>query len=1456
MKTRIIALIAGLLAVLPTTSVWAATGYANLTVRVSPEGAGKVCVSTSKTQPNVASYKENEMTLVGSGNISSFLGMTFPASITLYAWVNYDSEAYQFLGWSEKEGGSIISTTIPKKHTISSSNTTSPGDGFVLYANFKCLKTDPFSVKFVPAVHGSYTANAARISDETESETQEMPYQVSFSATPDKPYEVDTWYAIDADGNETTFGAGQKTVSKTFMAKATVGVRFKARPIVTLTCIDASGNYSVTATGDAVDGTTDSFYNQVKVTLQSDNPNFYSWTVNGKEVFDNPYVVTVTADTTASATFLTADMVAEVTAFDGLVAALANDVKKKVTIPAGVDITIARGSSATIPAGKQLVVDGTLFTLGTLTVEGAVLGSGNLVKSLKVITQTGMGANGQDPYVPYEKMKYFKTAVTEETGTVGGSGTKSCAQPTFVKIVRYNGACSYHALGASTTVVYCSVDLTVANNCIKDFVANYDTLGAAFDGKASSGGWANAYKLGGVAILLANGSISKGSSTNIASSLAVDCACKTLSVSAKQINNTAVILSFNATSASMPKLTSGGAWFVNCDSCKVSEVNVNSDYQSNVRYFDCGKTSAPGYTVTNGDGNGGMFFFAGEYWTYAYTVSFKSYYRVYSGLFKNDPTKYLAENDLEVVKEGSYYRVRKQAPKVLTVQVGDQQYETLQEAVNAANGGKITLLQDIELTGDLTVMAGKVCAIELAGFDISGFSIINHGTLTIEDSSNFDTYGLVSSAITNDGTLKTVYGEYTGAFTAAGGTFTLQGGVYRSSLSGECFDIRSGKFTSDVSARLNGRRIISSGGFFWVGPEIHASKEQKSLSGTDIAFTFSPLDPPEDLALYRKHLTDGFNRSKYSDAEWYRLSELYYSIEPIASCTTECTLCFDRDVEAGSVTGYGKVDIFTKSDAMPSNHPAHVLYWTTIPQIWASGNRPISYNRFLSGDVAVPTAGVKNNSNKNIGTTCTIAFQYGISKEGCWIRDSAGGRMYIDWDFYPLVSHSYKFTGGSKKAMINYELVDTLGGAINAVANDGVIMLANDDDEEIVISREVSFTLDPNNFAFTGSIRGDEANGFSAKRSGDVWTIFRKATDAPVVVKAADGETSVAAVEVEDTWKDQVIKDNGAEGKTEAEQQQIVQEALQKTEANGLKAWENKVLEQAAAKQLSTKTGFAKVNKEEVTVDDKSVVATKVEEAVDEGDLANLETGVYQQTIIAEDAEGKEVRIADTKATAKAVVKNDSEEKTVVLAIPGNVTVATAIASSAQPNDLIKVYDTAIQAYRCWEYTGSEWSPISTWIDGKEIPNETSAEEKPLAAGSVILYEHKTQASGQKVSIVTDYEQDIVSEPLEQGSDVESKWNLMANPTGTPFDLEKIAESETNPKDKIIVLEKDGLGQTTYELKDNKWGRYKTTATMTKTGRLVATREWVNSGKDAVPAGRSMWYISNGGKPQIKWNKK
>ncbi len=156
-----------------------------------------------------------------------------------------------------------------------------------------------------------------------------------------------------------------------------------------------------------------------------------------------------------------------------------------------------------------------------------------------------------------------------------------------------------------------------------------------------------------------------------------------------------------------------------------------------------------------------------------------------------------------------------QTAKIAVAQIGETKYETLAEAVAAAqNGDTITLLTDVVLSDALTISSGLTVTIDLNGYTITGtdtteknFGLIqNNGTLTINDS--VGTGAIKLSATVNSG-----WNRYSAVISNnPGGTLVVNGGTLEH-LGGTDMAYGIDSLTNgtigDVSVTINGGKITS-----------------------------------------------------------------------------------------------------------------------------------------------------------------------------------------------------------------------------------------------------------------------------------------------------------------------------------------------------------------------------------------------------------------------------------------------------------------------------------------------------------------------------------------------------------------------------------------------------------------------------------------------------------------------
>lgn len=885
----------------------------------------------------------------------------------------------------------------------------------------------------------------------------------------DNPYSVTVKCSSSDSGNPTT-----TTVWANFKKKvlAAFGITFETSD---------AGTYTVDGTAPAdKTGLTEA----TSVQLASSDPNFLNWTVNGTIVNDNPYTATCLADTTISAEFLTADQVAEVTTFADLTAALANADKKKVLVPTGTEIVMESGAVA-VPSGKQLVVDGELWIEGgSFSSSGKVVVNGTLSKCTKLIQQSGDNGEPFNPYSGDEKyqVKYWKTTSSTPSPTVSDVTASS-----HITIINGLGETVYR--GESANAYVCTTDKSVAINHITGVKASYSSGTAAYNSVAKNEhnvSLTDCNLMSGAAsemvLLTANGKVDVGSTTELTAGFIADCVGYTLSFTSKQFKNAANVVVLNASTVNSSKLTNARLTAINCTTVTGAGsdgINNNQEsYYTSLHLYDCGsfsnfKFSASAVMTV---GTPGVCFFSGG----PYGPTFTGNYHVYGGKFSKDPTNYLASGDLEAPKEGSYWVVRVIKPTIYVVKNGTTEYESLQDAINAAaSGATLELLPGIasaELASPVTIAAGKTVTLDLAGYAVvaPNGAIVNHGTLHLQDTSTFDVPGSLTTAsgnvIVNDGTLDITYGAYAGNIALNGGTFTTHFGTFDGTLTVSdgldpkvVTDLRGGEFSSSVSAFL---RDDYSEVRYRVKPEdpirYWIVQSQTIVTATTYSGTYKAwkLDflSSADLALYKKTK----KRSDHSSlSDWQRRAELYSGIQPYSNYILDCALIFDRAVDSGSVTFYGKTQVGL-SQALDKDLAVNEDYPVLAHRIFDMGSTPLTYGRMID-EVGSITAGVKNNDSANAGTVCTVDLRL----------STTSAHVVGQYDKFMTLKDVRYMLGGKKAAIdrgTSRVAYDSLAAAVTDAQNGETILVGADTAENVTLAKEGTFTIDPYGFNFTGTV--------------------------------------------------------------------------------------------------------------------------------------------------------------------------------------------------------------------------------------------------------------------------------------------------------------------------------------------------------------------------------------------------
>ena len=1394
MNTRIIALFAGLLAVLPMTSAWAGGGgssttyYAALKASVSNTGGGKVYAGTNKS---AGTYVAPSSTSATQSSTTQNEGKMF------YAFAQADS-GFEFAGWSTSDGGTVSSTDNPYEVTVKcSSSTEGSPTTTTVWANFKKKVLAAFGITFETSDGGTYTVD------------------------------------------------GVAPVNKAGLTEATT------------------------------------------VKLASSDPNFLNWKVNGKDVVDNPYTATCIADTTISAEFLTADQVAEATTFDELTAALANDGKKKITIPAGVDITIAKGALVTVPDGKQLVLNGSLAVVGTLANSGAISGNGTIFKISYLIEQGeinkplqvtgeewGNMAMAYHGYKPY----YRVTKTTANTPTVSGTIT-GCTQ--------------------SWAVLFTGKAVKISKQSPKALAVTRDTADSASTIKSIADN-ADTDEIKGNSdyVLLQDCTISGplDTSSRVSSQKAYDCAGHKATISASKIAGSNMLF-MNGVVALTPSSENQNsiATFINCSSMTINKIKNGSP---KYYFYDCGSAGVMAslsfafYNNKSDTTNYRQAYFYSGYYTYTFNAAADAtdgggHSYVYNGWFSSDPTAYLQQgaspNGLKVEGSKSPYKVVENVAAVNCVQVGNTQYASLAEAVSAiSSSGTLSLILPVTLKEKLVIPSGKKITIDLNGLNLSGGSIENSGALRFEDNSGAAQPGTLSTPVVGKaGTIDITFGAYAGSFRMEGGVLTTHNGTFASTFAateaGGQVMLRGGCFKGTVAVPDGYCQRSGYIGQKVVGYIADASK----IGDADASYLvmgFSPNDvlglEASDETLYLNFMQNKSGWASRSDfvgreALWDRLAELRSTGEPIKNQAFEASISFDRAVSNGTVAGWAKIRGETREMDMDQDLDPEEDYHILIPLVTGAGYTAKSFKHMFDGEDGgvweQVHCGVENKSLDNIGTTVTVKFQIRM------------GGQKAGYTFETERSRSYKFAGnGAIAGGVDYS---SLATAVEKIVERGTIRLSKDCDENVSVGKVC--TIDMNNFVFTGKI--EPAEGFEVSQSGGLLKVYK-----PVEIKNGDEESTIAAIPEIPPEVTQTAKERAEENGTtiEMEEQKVLQETNPDT---GLKVWQEVVLKNAGVTVEPSATFVEVAQPVESETPENTITLTTKEEIKDAGlnnavqgvalakvsqggektlvldpkdvkrdqsatvDLTDLPSGIYQPVLVVNDAAGNPQACADKNAPNYAIVRNESKEKTVILPVPGKklngqeAKVSDVIDVSSLANgDTVTYYNPKDGTKSEWKYENGAWSDSET-----QKPDGSLAVVKPdlsLPAGGAFWL---TRANPEMpVVIVTEMRDEISAPELEQKktADDEPVWNLEANPD--PVNEVKLDDVVKNPVagDEIIIPTSNGA-QKKVSLNNGKWTYKKS---VLENGRIKKV-----DAQATVGAGQGFWYLSNGTeggeKTSIKW---
>ncbi len=1460
---------------LPMAQAWAATTYyAALKAQVSSQSSGMGTVYAGTTQ-TAGSYDTASTSSADSENEGE--------EKTFYAFAKAN-DGYAFKGWSTSDNGTDLGTASPISQTVKcSSDSSDKPTTTTLYATFAQIVE--YSVKFLPAVGGSYTVDGAAAADKTG---LTEAYKPALKATPSAGYRLYGWYV-------------QNGASKEYFA------------------------YTVDATYTAL------------------------------------------SDVQIGVDFIAESEVKTVTDFEGLQTALATS-SPVVEIASSATVVIPAGKTLTVPAGKKLLVAGKLAVVGTLNVLGTVDGAGKVLKVTKIVTQ-GPVITPANTYTAYPSHRYRKTETADNAPALTGA-TPQCMVSYGVSVT---GLGVFEMDSASPKILKVTFDTSVALNSIKSVTGSTDTTTAS-----------EPYLLLADANLNAPVVLESKKYNRLRYQSTLDCAGHKCTVSDYQVSSSFNGKFLNGTVEYTGEYwQQGDAWFYNCGSVVLKKLKGTGN---EFHYYDCGSLDVPAdvsfsyYNPTRSDNCRSASFYSGVY-TYAFNkTDDENRCYVYGGSFKNDPTSYLensaAPNGLEAPGPvDGYYTVYAKEPPLELVMIGDTAYPSLQTAITAAEPGAKLLLNGLnELSGTMTVPAGKQLTIDLNGYMLTGGTIVNEGALRFEDNSGQAEPGTLSSPVVNNGngTIDIAYGTYAGTFTVNGGTLTTH----------------EGTFTETFSAVENGGTVALKGGSYAAGaitvPEgyrIEGGKLGEVIRGdinpnnpiavTHADFSYTVRGLPDDdssWTLYSRFKHGTVARAAYTDAEWDRLSELRSAIGPIENQPFEATLVFDRPVAANSFSGVADIMGMIKSMPLDQDLAAGEEFHVLIPLIKAAGYTPVSYKYMFSGDDqdrwGTLLCGGKNHSIANIGTTCTLKFQLRIETRA---PDYTTQNQHYLYSFYDIASQSYKFTGNG--AIYGDTDYTSLQAALTAADYAETVLLSKDCAEQVTVSRATSFVLDLNNFAFTGSIVAGDGYVLTVENLGDGQTRY---TVAPAAVAQVGGEKftslddALAAAQtsgepilvlgaVPETMPEGFMS-IAVNGKTllvpETEPEVVVQAPDKANFPDGAAATAKDKIVAAGPVAVITGTGVLDTD----VCSDEAVLAALQAAATTEAERAQItaaskirryvsvqltavevtaaaafaglsfDVKPMAKTFVIDAAGGVKVVVAQIPndelkggitfrlpltdaftASARIVHADDADRLVrvaqaadgkryvtvtathfsiftvypdshvesalttsnvlavkrvpgvagaaagteVVAAVPwrnvavtGYVTVDRLVATGVATGDEIAAWMDGAKTYYTWRWNGTAWEPATDAKTGVTAP---AASATTLRRGTAVWYKRANPSSAY--SQVGGYDPATVTTAVTQGGATSEKKpanTLLINPFYEDVDLTKITGASG---DQIQTL----ADKKVYTYKDGRWGTMQLVEMDSPFGTVKQQQFVAAEGSVVVPAGQGFWYISKGGAPAIDW---
>lgn len=270
----------------------------------------------------------------------------------------------------------------------------------------------------------------------------------------------------------------------------------------------------------------------------------------------------------------------------------------------------------------------------------------------------------------------------------------------------------------------------------------------------------------------------------------------------------------------------------------------------------------------------------------------------------------------------------------------------------------------------------------------------------------------------------------------------------------------------------------------------------------------------------------------------------------------------------------------------------------------------------------------------------------------------------------------------------------------------------------------------------------------------------------------------------------------------------------------------------------------------------KGYVQDSTEFSVDIGGVDDP-TGIYKVTAVFSDDEGTE--FAEVPAANQiGIMRKKAANKREIVPVPWtkfaagaeDIAVSNLVKTAGlSAGDKLYVYDDSAKRYATWELQSDKtWKPVKTvkMVNGKlEVQTADSPEVATVKRGSGVWLERHDIT--KPIHFVGQHDAAPVEVPVEAGTTAMPKWNLVASPLLTDWDLNSVSEG-VNVADRIIVPTGKEPRIYTRDATNAKWG-YITYEANAK-GIVKPVRKEDDT---MLKAGTGFWYVSEGGAPTLRW---